>query len=330
MAETAAGPGVDDLSSHRRLQLELNHVKGSSPDAAIGAAVGAMEEGRVCGTVYVHTDEPHHESQVSNYRKLAAEAVATFVLVFLGCGSIVANRLSDGAVTHVGISLTFGLAIMVMVRAVGHISGAHMNPAVTIAFASVKDFPLRLVPFYIAAQVGGAIVAGFVLRLMFDHDLSQDLDHLGATHPHHGDLQALAMEFVITMVLMFVVSSVAVDSKSVGELAGLILGWTIALLALVGGTVSGASMNPARSIGPAVAANWYKGLWIYIAGPIPGAVVGAWLYPLVHGPQHIFSESQVRIRPHSHRRRKKLLFGRKREPVTSVADERAENGINSL
>lgn len=307
--EKTAGCDVTDLSSHRLVQLQLEHANGSNADVAMAvAAAGAMEEGKICGSVVVHTEETHKETQMATWRKLAAEMIATFVLVFLGCGSVVADKMSGGKVTLVGISLAFGLAIMAMVRAVGHISGAHMNPAITIAFASVQEFPLKLVPFYIVAQVAGAICAGYVLRLMFDYNLNAETDHLGCNRPADGDLQSLAMEFVITSVLMFVVSSVAVDSRSVGELAGLILGLTIALLAIVAGTVSGGSMNPARSIGPAVASNWYKSLWVFVVGPIVGAVAGAWLYALVHGPQHIPSVSQVRIKPRPRRPRKRFVW----------------------
>lgn len=314
----------------RRVHLELTHVQGPSSDPG-AAALGAMEEGsKACTTLYVHSNEPQHEPLVATYRKVAAEAIATFVLVFVGCGSVVLDTKSEGAITLLGIALAFGLAIMAMVRAVGHISGAHMNPAVTIAFASVREFPLKLVPLYIAAQVGGSICAGFALRLMFDYDLDENLNHLGASSPANSDLQAVSMEFVITLVLMFVVSSVAVDSKAVGELAGLILGLTITMLAIVGVPVSGASMNPARTIGPAVAANFYKSVWVYVVGPIPGAVVGAWLYALVHGPQDIPSESHVRIKPQAHRRRR-LQIGNRREPIDlcgclSVSQEEDEPG----
>jgi len=212
----------------------------------------------------------------TDVRKLVAEFIGTFTLVFAGCGAVVADGITDGAVTHVGIALTFGLAVCVMIYATGHISGAHFNPAVSIGFASAGRFPWREVPTYAAAQCLAAIVAIVMLR-----GFTGEVDALGATVPAVGTAATLGLEAVLTFFLMFVISAVATDHRAVGSMAGVAIGGTVALCALFGGPFTGASMNPARSLGPALFTGHLDVLWLYIAGPIPGAVAAAWTYRLI-------------------------------------------------
>jgi MIP family channel proteins len=209
-------------------------------------------------------------------RRMIAEAVGTFSLVFAGTGAVVIDSVTGGGVTHVGVGLTFGLIVMAMIYTVGHISGAHINPAVTLAFAVTRHFPRRLVPLYLAAQLFGAAVASLMLRGMFGNVAS-----LGATLPRAGIRQSLLLEFVLTFVLMFVIMAVATDVRAVGQAAALAIGGTVGLEALFAGPISGASMNPARSLAPALVSWTWTAQWIYVAGPIAGAICGALIYVLI-------------------------------------------------
>lgn len=206
---------------------------------------------------------------------LAAEAIGTFALVFFGAGAIMVDE-KTGALGHVGIALTFGLVIMAMIYAVGHISGAHFNPAVTFAFALTRHFPWSRAVGYATAQVVGALSAALLLRASLG-----DLANIGATLPSGSASQAVLWETVLTFFLMFVIMAVATDTRAVGEAAALAIGGTVALDALFGGPVTGASMNPARSVGPAIAAAELSELWIYIAAPLVGASLGALAYQLL-------------------------------------------------
>ncbi|KAF8029260.1 hypothetical protein BT93_E1818 [Corymbia citriodora subsp. variegata] len=210
-------------------------------------------------------------------QKLIAEVFGTYFLIFAGCGAVATNLNNDKVVTLPGISIVWGLAVMVLVYSVGHISGAHFNPAVTIAFATCKRFPWKQLPFYILAQVTGSTLACGTLRLLFPGKL----DHFVGTQPAGSDAQALAFEFIITFYLMFIVSGVATDNRAIGELAGLAVGATVLLNVLFAGPITGASMNPARSLGPAIVSHHYHKLWIYIVAPIVGAISGAWVYNLI-------------------------------------------------
>jgi MIP family channel proteins len=206
-------------------------------------------------------------------QRATAEAVGTFGLVFAGCGAIVIDTVRGGVITHVGVALTFGLVIATMIYATGHISGAHFNPAVTLAFAATRHFPLALVPVYLVAQFGGAVAASVALRLLFG-----DVAHLGTTLPAGSARQSLALEAILTFFLMFVIISVATDTRAVGQAAALAIGGMVGLEAMFAGPISGASMNPARSLAPALVSGTWTAQWLYVAGPIVGALLGAFAY----------------------------------------------------
>ncbi|KAL6574132.1 Aquaporin NIP1-1 [Orobanche hederae] len=210
-------------------------------------------------------------------QKIIAEALGTYFLIFAGCAAVVVNADREKVVTLPGISMVWGLAVMVMVYSVGHISGAHFNPAVTIAFASCRRFPWKQVPAYVGAQVLGSTLASGTLRLLF----GGPHDHFAGTLPTGTDLQSLVVEFIITFYLMFVISGVATDNRAIGELAGIAVGATVLLNVMFAGPISGASMNPARSLGPAIVSSRYRGIWIYLLGPTAGAVTGAWVYNII-------------------------------------------------
>ena len=209
----------------------------------------------------------------SRLKPLFAEFIGAFALVFAGTGAIVVNDVSGGAVTHVGIALTFGLVIMAMIYAVGDISGAHFNPAVTSAFWLAGRFSAGLVLPYIASQCLGAFTASGVLRFLFPTD-----QLLGATLPagiatQSIDLQSFVMELILSFLLMFTILNVSTGAKEKGVTAGIAIGAVIGLEALFAGPISGASMNPARSLAPAVVSGHLEHLWLYLTAP----VAGAWL-----------------------------------------------------
>ncbi len=211
-------------------------------------------------------------------RRAGAECIGSYALVTAGCGAIMVNTMT-GALTHVGIAFTFGLIILVMIAAMGHISGAHFNPAVTIAFALTRHFAWRDVPFYIGSQLLGAIAGALTLRGLFG-----DIADLGATLPRGSAFLSFGLEILLTATLMYVIMAVATDTRAVGQLAALAIGATVALDALWGGPISGASMNPARSFGPALISGVWSDQWVYWLGPLLGASIGASLYQLVRLP----------------------------------------------
>ncbi|XP_057494283.1 aquaporin NIP1-1-like [Actinidia eriantha] len=222
-------------------------------------------------------EESSSITTVPFFQKLVAEVLGTYFLIFAGCGAVVVNLDKDRVVSSPGIAIVWGLVVTVMFYTVGHISGAHFNPAVTIAFASCKRFPWKQVPAYIAAQVMGSTLASGTLRLIFNGKQ----DQFAGTAPAGTELQSFVLEFIITFYLMFVISGVATDNRAIGELAGLAVGATVLLNVMFAGPISGASMNPARSLGPAIVSNRYEGIWMYILAPISGAIAGAWVYNIV-------------------------------------------------
>ncbi len=212
-------------------------------------------------------------------RSLAAEVFGTFALVFAGCGAIMVNSKTE-ALGHLGVAIAFGLVIMVMIYAVGHVSGAHFNPAVTFAFALTRHFPWPRAFLYWGAQVTGAIIAALVLRASLG-----DIADIGATLPSGSDAQSFLWEAILTVFLMFVIMAVATDTRAVGEAAAIAIGGTVGLDAIFGGPISGASMNPARSLGPALVSGDLQSLWIYLTAPLLGAAIGAVAYQLIRGDE---------------------------------------------
>ena len=208
-------------------------------------------------------------------RPLVAEAVGTFALVFAGAGAIVVDARTH-TLGHVGVAITFGLVIMAMIYAVGHVSGAHFNPAVTFAFALTRHFPWPRAAAYWAAQLAGALLAALLIRSSLGTDA-----HLGATLPSGSQAQSFVWELVLTFFLMFVIMAVATDTRAVGEAAAIAIGGTVGLDAMFGGPISGASMNPARSLGPALVGGDLHALWLYIAAPLIGAGLGGLTYQFV-------------------------------------------------
>jgi aquaporin NIP len=201
-------------------------------------------------------------------KRLIAEALGTFALVFAGTGAIVINQLSGGAITHPGVALTFGLIVLAMIYTMGDVSGAHFNSAVTIAFAAAGRFSWREVPAYIGAQATGAFVASGILRFLFPSN-----DTLGSTLPAGPAGQSFVLEIILTFILMLVILSVSTGAKEKGITAGIAIGSVIALEAMFAGPICGASMNPARSLAPAVVSGHVEYLWLYIAGPIIGTLM---------------------------------------------------------
>jgi aquaporin NIP len=219
--------------------------------------------------------------EVTLWRRATAEGLAAFALVFAGCGAIVADASYDGALGTVGIGLVFGLIIMAMIYATGHLSGAHINPAVTIAFTLTRHFALRDAVAYVAAQLAGATAGALLLLAVWPDQPAA----LGATVPSVATGSALVYEAVLTAVLMFVIIAVATDTRAVGAGAAIAIGGAVGLDAIFGGPVTGASMNPARSFGPALAAGEWSDFWIYVAGPVAGAAAGAFAYQLIRGSE---------------------------------------------
>jgi aquaporin Z len=208
-------------------------------------------------------------------KRYVAEAIGTFGIVFCGTGAIIINQETNGTVSHVGIAITFGLIVMAMIYALGNISGAHLNPAVSIAFTIAKRFPAKLLLPYIISQLIGALTASILLKLLFPIN-----EFLGSTLPQGSAMQSFILEFILTFFLMLVIINVATGSKEQGMFAGLAIGSTVLLEAMFAGPVCGASMNPARSLAPAVISGHTEYLWIYLTATILGAVaaVPLWKY----------------------------------------------------
>ena len=212
---------------------------------------------------------------------MLAEFLGTFALVFAGTGAIVINDSSGGVIGHAGIALTFGLVVLAMIYTFGDVSGAHLNPAVTLGFAAARRFPAKEIPGYISAQLGGAFAASGLLKLLFPAHAS-----LGATLPAGSAMQSFILEIVLTAILMMVILSVSTGSKEKGVTAGIAIGAVVALEAMFAGPVSGASMNPARSLAPAIVSGNFLHLWLYPVATVLGALTAVPLCVAVRGHEH--------------------------------------------
>lgn len=216
-------------------------------------------------------------------QKLFSEFIATFIMVFVGCGAIVVDTINSGVIGSVGISLVFGFVVSSMIYTFGHISGSHMNPAVTIAFAVIDEFDKKDVLKYILAQLFGAILASLILLFLFFENVTsmKEMAYLGATLPKGSWYQAFILEYILSFILMIVICGSAVHAKAIKSFAGLSIGLTITFEALFGGAISGASMNPVRSLAPALVSGHFESLWIYIMATILGATSGSIVYKYI-------------------------------------------------
>ena len=213
------------------------------------------------------------------YKKLAAESLGTFILVFAGTGAIMINDIAN-AIGHVGIAMTFGFVIVALIYSFAHVSGAHFNPAVTIAFWTMGEFHRKNVIPYISAQVFGAILASICLYFLLNENFNSvsEVSYLGSTLPRSSESQAFGFEFILTFILMIVICSSAVHGKATKDFAGLAIGLTVGLESMFAGPISGASMNPARSIGPAIVSGNFEHLWIYILATCLGAMAASMVF----------------------------------------------------
>lgn len=200
--------------------------------------------------------------------KLFAEFMGTFILIFIGCGGIVVNDLYNGILGHLGVNLVFGLVVMAIIYAIGHVSGAHINPAVTIGFLVAGRIEKKIVLPYIFVQILGATTAALVLHLFFPTHTT-----LGSTLPDGSLLRSFVLEIFLSFILMFIVLNVSTGHKETGMMAGVAVGGTIVFEALVGGPISGASINPARSLGPALISGNLNAIWIYLTAPVIGTIL---------------------------------------------------------
>jgi len=212
-------------------------------------------------------------------RRAGAEAIGTFALVFAGCGAIVTDAERGGALGALGVAVVFGLVILAAIAALGHVSGAHFNPAVSVAFWLTRHLPARDLGVYVVAQLLGALAAALLLWVLWPDQPA----NLGATVPSIDAGRALLLEGVMSALLMLVILSVATDTRAVGAPAAIAIGATVALDAAFGGPLTGASMNPARTLGPALVSGEFRDLWVYLAGPVGGAVLGGLAYQAVRG-----------------------------------------------
>jgi aquaporin NIP len=210
-------------------------------------------------------------------RSLVAESVGTFALVFAGAGAVMVDAKTH-QLGHVGVAITFGLVIMTMIYAIGHISGAHFNGAVTFAFAVTRHFPWSRAVAYWCAQLAGALAAAAILRGTLGN-----IADVGATFPSGSEAQSFLWELIMTAFLMFVIMAVATDTRAVGEAAAIAIGATIGFDAMFGGPISGASMNPMRSLGPGIVSGDLHAIWIYLTAPVVGAAIGAGVYQFLRG-----------------------------------------------
>lgn len=211
------------------------------------------------------------------YRKYISELVGTFSLVFCGTGAIIINQETGGAVSHVGVAITFGLIVMAMIFALGDVSGAHMNPAVTLSLAVTKRFPSNHIIPYVLAQAVGAFAASGLLKICFPHN-----EFLGATLPAGSEGQSFLLEVVLTLILVMVIYNVSFGAQEKRNTAAVAIGSVVGLEAMFAGPICGASMNPIRSISPAVVSGHTEHLWVYITAPLVGALMGALFHQFLY------------------------------------------------
>ncbi len=218
-------------------------------------------------------------------RKYIAEYVGTFALVFAGCGAVIVSSFDNSSLNHLGVSAVFGLIVMAMIYSLGNVSGAHINPAVSLGFLFAGRSKLSKTIFYIIAQIIGAISAALLLRFLFPENHT-----LALTTPSGTVLQSFILEIVLSFFLMFVIFNVSTGHKEKGIMAGIAIGGTVALEALFGGPVSGASMNPARSIGPALVSGQMQYLWIYITAPVIGMLLAHPVAKIIQADEYILGK----------------------------------------
>lgn len=220
--------------------------------------------------------------------EVLAEGVGTFTLVFAGTGAVMVNTITDGAITHLGISFVFGAVVAAMIYATGHISGAHFNPAVTLGFWSSRVLPTYKVMPYMLGQLGGAILASALLRVALGK-----IANMGATLPLNDNwLQSLVLETILTFILMFVILGSGLDRRTPIGFAGAAIGLTVGLEAAFMGPITGASMNPVRSIAPALVSNLWQHQWLYIVGPVLGGQLAVWTYRRMSNNFHDFGNAE--------------------------------------
>ena len=242
-----------------------------------------LKSGRIILLNLLKTSDTEHlrnmeSTSPSILRRCSAEFIGTFGLVFAGAGAIMVDFTSDGEITNLGLGIVFGLVVAGMICATGHISGAHINPAVTLGFAVTRHFPWKWVPHYWSSQLLGASAACLVLRALFG-----DVANMGATLPSGSVWDSALLEVILTFFLMFVIMAVATDTRAIGSSAAIAIGATVALEAIWGGPISGASMNPARSFGPALVGWTCMDHWAYWVGPISGGLLAAVTYWWLRG-----------------------------------------------
>ncbi|XP_030484685.2 aquaporin NIP2-1 [Cannabis sativa] len=282
---TTTTPSRSSFHTHTHTHTPNNALSDFSSQHSMGRSIEPAEPDQSQNN---DDDHHHHDTSFSLWvfykdqfqpgflRKVVAEIIATFLLVFVTCGAAAISANDEHRLPKLGASIVGGLIVTVMIYSVGHISGAHMNPAVTLAFATFRHFPWKQVPFYAVAQVTGGILGAITLR-----EVLNPIQQLGTTTPSGTDAQALIMEIVVTFVMMFVTSAVATDTKAVGELAGIAVGSSVCIASMFAGPISGGSMNPARTLGPAIASGQYKGIWVYIVGPVIGTLLGSGAYRII-------------------------------------------------
>lgn len=209
-------------------------------------------------------------------RKYIAEIIGTFAMIFCGTGAMVINTETGGVITHVGVAATWGLVVAAMIYSLGDVSGAHFNPAVTIAFWVARVFPTKEILPYVISQGIGAFMASFTLRYLFPAN-----ETLGASLPAGTAMQSFILELILTFILMFTIIHVAKGSKEQGMFAGIAIGSVVLLEAMFAGPICGASMNPIRSLSPAVVSGHLEHLWVYLTAPTLGAVLAVWVWKVL-------------------------------------------------